>query len=118
MKTNLERLIEKIKEQADLCDQIYIRQDNLRYKSIQLLVLDLGRPFTKRIKPPFNGQPRLCYKNCFNALSKYQNLTYCEGFAIDDELPLAVFHAWLVNEAGEVIDPTWIGENYKNTAYY
>lgn len=118
MKNNLELLLEKIKEQANLSDKIYRNRDDLRYKSPHSLVLKLGRPFTKRIKPPFEGQIKACYKNCFNALSQYLNLEYCEGFAIDNQLPIAVYHAWLVNEAGEVIDPTWVDEKSKTSVYY
>lgn len=32
---------------------------------------------------------------------------YCEGYGMQSDISLAFAHAWLLNEAGEVIDPTW-----------
>ncbi|MCP6761899.1 MAG: hypothetical protein NHB32_24830 [Fischerella sp. CENA71] len=117
MNNNLDRLLEKIKEQAELIDKLNQRSD-FRFRSNQALILEYGQAFTKTIKPPFKGKIKSCFENCFQALLKYPNFHYCEGFAIDDELPLAVSHAWLINETGEVIDPTWIGEQYKNSTYF
>jgi len=51
-------------------------------------------------------------------LWKYPQLSYCEGFAIDDDIPIAVSHAWLVNDAFEVIDPTWVGKKFIDCAYF
>ncbi len=117
MKNNLERLLERIKEQAELIEKINQSSD-FRYKSTQALVLEYGQPFTKKVKSPFKGKIKSCFENCFQALFKYPKFQYCEGFAIDDELPLAVSHAWLINEKGEAIDPTWIGEQYKGSVYF
>lgn len=117
MNNNLDRLLDKIKEQADFIDKLNQRSD-FRFKSTQRLVLEYGQPFTKKIKPPFQGKIKSCFENCFQALLKYPNFYYCEGFAIDDELPLAVSHAWLVNDSLEVIDPTWTGEQYKGSTYF
>ena len=106
MNNNLDRLLEILTRQADLIDRLNTRTD-LYYKSAYRLVLDCGKPFTNRIVPsPFRGQPQVCYKNCFDVLWK-QDYHYCEGYAIDDGLDLAIAHAWLVNNAGEVVDPTW-----------
>lgn len=117
MNNNLERLLEKIKEQAEFIEKINQSSD-FRYKSTQALVLEYGQPFTKKFKSPFKGKIKSCFENCFQALLKYPKFHYCEGFAIDDELPLAVSHAWLINEKGEAIDPTWIGEQYKGSVYF
>ena len=114
---NLERLLEKLQVEADLIDKIHQRPD-FRYKSIQSLILIHGIPFLKKVKSPLKGQPKSCFENCFNALWDYPNLSYCEGFAIDDDLNLAVSHAWLVNNKMEVIDPTWIGKKFKGSTYF
>jgi hypothetical protein len=107
MKNNLERLLEILTRQADLIDRLTTRTD-LRYKSAYRLVLEYGKPFNNRIVPsPFRGQRQVCYKNCFDALWKRGDYHYCEGYAIDDELDLAIAHAWLINDAREVVDPTW-----------
>ena len=117
MNNNLESLLEKIQQYADLADRMNTRSD-CKYKSIQSLIMVYGRPFIKKVKSPFKGEIKLCFKNCFQALWKYPNFSYCEGYATDDELPLAVSHAWLVNDKGEVIDPTWVGKQYKESSYF
>ncbi|WP_026736149.1 hypothetical protein [Fischerella sp. PCC 9605] len=117
MSNNLDRLLEKIKEQADLIDKLNTRSD-FHYKSTQALVLEYGQPFTIKIKPPFKGEPKSCFENCYKALWDCPQLSYCEGFAIDDDLDLAVSHAWLVNDSEEVIDPTWFGKKFKGSTYF
>ncbi len=117
MSSNLDRLLAILKEQADLIDKLNTRSD-FRYKSTQKLVLEYGQPFIKEVKPPFKGEPKSCFENCYKALWDYQQLSYCEGFAIDDELDFTVSHAWLVNDSLEVIDPTWIGNKFKGSTYF
>ncbi len=117
MSNNLESLLTKIQQNADLFDRQNKRSD-LQYKSIESLILAYGRPFIKKVKSSFKAEPKSCFKNCFQALWKYQNFSYCEGYATDDELPLALSHAWLVNEKGEVIDPTWVGKQHKGSTYF
>ncbi len=117
MNENLELLLAILKEQANLIDKINQRS-NLRYKSIQSLILAYGNPFEKKVKAPFNGKPKSCFENCLKALLRYPQLSYCEGFAIGDDIPIAVSHAWLVNDAGEVIDPTWVGKQFKGCTYF
>ena len=117
MSKNLNRLLAILKEQADLIDKLN-QSSNFRYKSIQSLVLASGQPFVKTVKSPFKGKSKACFENCLQALLGYPNFHYCEGFAIDDELPIAVSHAWLVNDAGEVVEPTWIGKKHKGSTYF
>ncbi|KGH48629.1 hypothetical protein IN07_01315 [Modestobacter caceresii] len=77
------------------------------------MVLAYGRRFTK-VRIPVGhelGPMRQCYNNAFHAvvesLGTADQLTYCEGFALPASLELAVEHAWAVDAAGRVIDPTW-----------
>ncbi|MBX5212597.1 hypothetical protein HJB83_33820 [Rhizobium sp. NZLR11] len=43
----------------------------------------------------------------FSSLLVRRDVTYVEGFALDPALPIPVEHAWLVDDIGQVIDPTW-----------
>ncbi|WP_414755915.1 hypothetical protein [Anabaena sp. CCY 9910] len=117
MNHNLDRLLAILKEQADLIDNLNTRSD-FRHKSIQSLILANGKSFEKQVKSPFKGQPKSCFENCLKALINFSRLNYCEGFAIGDDISIAVSHAWLVNSNGEVIDPTWIGKNFKGSTYF
>jgi|GEM_PF-1663478 len=106
MNNYFNNLLSLLNKEADLIE-VSARVVDWRYKSNQRLILDTGKPFEKRVEPtPFKGEPKSCYQNCFQLLGK-KNLYYCEGFATHNSYPLAFAHAWLVNDTGEVIDPTW-----------
>ncbi|HEY9811307.1 MAG TPA: hypothetical protein V6D13_18435 [Halomicronema sp.] len=106
MNEKLIKLLEKLNETAVLIDKIHSKNDWL-YKSNESLVLRHGLPFINVIPSPFKGERKSCYKNCFEALWKNSKLYYCEGYGMQSDISLAFAHAWLLNEAGEVIDPTW-----------
>lgn len=56
--------------------------------------------------PPGYGVPRECFANA--GLAATDGLgTYCEGYAVFSDSPIAIHHAWLIDPAGRVIDPTW-----------
>ncbi|WP_373527446.1 hypothetical protein [Nostoc sp.] len=114
---NLDCLLTILKEQADLIDKLNTRSD-FQYKSTQRLVLDYGKPFVTQVKSPFKGKPKSCFENCMKALINFPQLNYCEGFAISDHVDIVVSHAWLVNNDGELIDPTWIGKNFNGSTYF
>jgi hypothetical protein len=113
---NLERLTELLTKQANFLNCMNNRTD-LHYKSAYEFVLKYGQPFTSRVVPsPLRGQPQLCYKNCFHSLWE-GGYRYCEGYALFDELGIAIAHAWLLNSKGEVIDPTW-REDVSGATYF
>ena len=108
MSTATEELLEYLRQRADLMSSMQTRFPG-KYKSDEALLLDYGIVFEKLIKPsPIKGEPKLCYKNCVDAILSRSDLHYCEGYGIDKDLPIPLYHAWLVNDKGEVIDPTWL----------
>jgi hypothetical protein len=116
MNNNIGYLITTLQQKAELFTKINKNPD-LLYKSVDSLVLDYGQPFTKQIKSPFQGEPKFCFKNCYQALYDFPKLSYCEGFAISN-LGIPIIHAWLVNDNLEVIDPTWIDNRFQNRSYF
>jgi len=80
-------------------------------KSFEMLLLANGIACGKRIATDLPDlAPKECFKNTFLALTDHPGFVYCEGFALDGDLPIPVHHAWLVNpETLEVIDrtPSW-----------
>jgi hypothetical protein len=117
MSNNLESLLAYLNQQADLIDAIY-KKSIIPRKSSQRLILENGLPFVRRIKPsPFKGEPKSCYQNCTSVLWKYPQLSYCEGFAISNEVSIPIAHAWLVDDKSQVADPTW-SETLTNCAYF
>lgn len=116
MNNNIGYLITTLQQKSELFTKINKNSDIL-YKGVDNLVLAYGQPFIKQIKSPFQGEPKSCFKNCYQALYDFPKLSYCEGFAISN-LGIPIIHAWLVNDNLEVIDPTWIGERFQNSAYF
>lgn len=49
-----------------------------------------------------------CYKNSYELMLRGP-YTYCEGYAIKKGL-IPLEHAWVIDQEGNVIDPTWDGE--------
>lgn len=57
-------------------------------------------------QPRPSGMGR-CYENALR-LARLKGLHYVEGYAVSSpELPLPLEHAWCVDDAGQVFDPTW-----------
>jgi hypothetical protein len=83
--------------------------DNItKGKSIESVVLKHGQPYKAQALPKGykRGKERECFKNAFK-LAEKTGMTYVEGFATPDFLPLPVHHAWVVDKDGNVFDNTW-----------
>lgn len=73
-----------------------------------------------------HGTPKECYKNASLLVMMRDDLSFVEGFAKTGKIGDLVFaHAWAVDRAGNVIDPTWsepenahyFGVKYERKAY-
>lgn len=67
------------------------------------------RPLPENVRP---GAPRACFGNAIalahDAQVRGTGLHYVEGFALDPgRTRLPILHAWLVDDEGKVVDPTW-----------
>ena len=107
MKT-IDRLKSFLGKQAQLMRKIHPHPD-WKYGGFEELTLDCGieMSFAPLPEDIDRGLPKSCYYNSFQLLKEDLDLTYCEGYALEPELPLPLIHAWLVNKDGRVIDPTW-----------
>lgn len=59
-------------------------------------------PLPKAVKQQKQGE---CFKNAGELALSNPELTYVEGLALHTVLPTA--HAWCIDPAGHVLDPTW-----------
>jgi hypothetical protein len=50
---------------------------------------------------------RECFKNATDLATDRRGLTYVEGLAVSCVMPILIHHAWCIDEAGNVVDPTW-----------
>lgn len=73
------------------------------------LLLDHGKIMVPKRFDRIHGQRGLCYQNAFSNMDL--DHCYVEGYAMKQGLiPLA--HAWLMDEDGYAIDPTWADGHY------
>jgi hypothetical protein len=108
MTIELERLRSNLAEYAAAMEQIYTNFPG-KYTSTQKLIVELGIGFDRKVESSFIGKPQECHKNAFDTvmMCPQPELYYCEGFGTYTEARMPIYHAWLVNERGEIIDPTW-----------
>lgn len=52
-------------------------------------------------------EPQNCYSNALALAQEWEGLVYVEGYAHLGLIPLQ--HAWVEDEEGRIIDPTWSG---------
>jgi hypothetical protein len=57
--------------------------------------------------PGKGGKAKECYSNAYHLASSNQDLTYIEGYALMPKLGIPLEHAWCIDKANNVIDPTW-----------
>jgi len=53
------------------------------------------------------GVPKSCFMNATRTSWENPELDYCEGVAQVPDLGIWFLHAWAVDAAGNVVDPTW-----------
>lgn len=53
------------------------------------------------------GPKRNCFANALVYAVDSSDVYYVEGYALDGQLGIAMRYAWLVDDRGSVIDPTW-----------
>lgn len=83
------------------------------------LLKEHGRSFPIR-KNRLNGKGKSqqCYQNSYHMMVD-RGYTYCEGFATSHLLGVAIEHAWVLDEEGYVVDPTWSdGTEYFGVAFH
>jgi hypothetical protein len=88
------------------------------YRSLETFVLNEGRAFTAAPLPDHvdAGEVGYCYQNALTLALADETLRYVEGFATHGNLPVPLFHAWCVDDDGNVVDPTWTYE--EGSVYY
>ncbi|CAN7568885.1 hypothetical protein LJR221_004084 [Agrobacterium tumefaciens] len=69
-----------------------------------------GRRFPPATDDPTwleRGPKRHCFANAAKLASERDDVFYAEGYAFNGKIPIPMQHAWLVDENGYPIDPTW-----------
>lgn len=112
-------LIKVIELHANLVKTHLVEDGESKYQNSFELALDLGQPFIERIAHPHRLKKRDCFPNCLILAINNEDYHYCEGFAQVPGLGgLPFHHAWLLDDNGGVIDPTWHEDSYIGTQYY
>lgn len=88
-------------------------QADWSFQSMEELLLTYGR-FMPQEPLPDNlcfGTPRACYANSQELAFSGRTLTYVEGYALNSKVSLPTPHAWVLDQQGKAIDPTWSQQN-------
>lgn len=108
MVSNQESIVDRVR--SNLQQSAALHESVGKRQSIERFVLDHGREFAttapRRRFISWVRRANACFTNCLQ-LAIIERLVYVEGFAV---LPAAGFefhHAWCLDEAGRVLDPTW-----------
>jgi hypothetical protein len=95
---------QKVLEYLRMLDQCYGTSQGTPYVR---RVLEHGRfwlPAPDKEQPK-RMAPRQCFKNAYQL--SYMGHTYCEGWAVPQGVGIGLLHAWVLNEQGQVLEPTW-----------
>lgn len=120
-----EKILEWLKSIVKLKKmQCFKGQKSHEYCGMEDYVLRNGQFFKPMKKLPEGiekGEIKMCFSNAFNCIVSEPDLYYVEGYAVTKGLkdfPIAFEHAWLVDNQGNVIDPTWEdGDAYFGVAF-
>lgn len=88
----------------------YLQQiSNMSKDTVEHMVLTHGKMYNPQPLPKGykKGKIKEYFSNAFALADKNPELTYVEGFAMPDFMPLPIHHAWVVDKDGNVIDNTW-----------
>jgi len=53
------------------------------------------------------GPKGMCFMNAYHLVCSKPELSYVEGFAMTEVVPIAIRHAWAVDKQNQVYDNTW-----------
>lgn len=67
---------------------------------------------------PWVRRPNLCFSNCLKLAFMWADLFYVEGYAVIARTGIDVEHAWCVDAAGRIHDPTWSANSAVGDAYF
>lgn len=82
-------------------------RSNKKYSCIEEFVLKNGQEFRSRNGNKIKkGKMKECFRNAFHLAEDF-DLIYVEGYATCSGLGFPIFHAWCVDQEGNVYDPTW-----------
>lgn len=70
------------------------------------LTLPLDVRMSRKVALRVRAVNRECWSNAFKGLTAGFDLHYAEGFAVADDIPMAVEHAWLIDPGRAIVDPT------------
>lgn len=110
--TTITTLEEHLSTYAKFVDEVRKRPEGFGYSCAEGYVLENGRAWEPQELPAefqaLRGQQKECFKNAADPVFNFdERVRYVEGFAMAEGLPLAIHHAWLVDEHDRVLEVTW-----------
>lgn len=97
--------------------------------SVEAFLLEYGQEFQVNPTPEWVEPmtPKMCFMNCYTLCEEWYGgllgddipeLFYCEGYVLSSGLPIPIHHAWCVDAAGTLIEPTLPDRTSEETVTY
>lgn len=102
---------EQVREFIALQDEMikqHCRKPDVPYQSTFDFLIQHGRLWEPAPLPgdvPL-GEPKRCFENVAMFVVERDDLTYVEGYALPQDCPIPIPHAWLVDRDGGVVERT------------
>lgn len=105
----MDRLRNELERRVEAHAPLYRGLGELHYSCPEELVLVEGTEYRGAELPAGyeRGRPKRCFANALELALAHPELSYCEGYAMRGDLPLAIYHAWCVDHEGRLVEPTW-----------
>lgn len=109
----LEELTSHLHQYSKMIRELYSRNgsDLPKFVSIEEFSLVNGIALGENHELPDyveRGEIKQCFTNSSNVFMRSGGeLAYCEGIAVGKKLGFPCHHAWVIDEHGQVYDPTW-----------
>jgi len=97
-----------------------MKEMSLKFICFEEFVQKNGTVYTKFSRRKYRqSEMGQCFMNAFH-LADEKKLIYVEGFAIPGSFPFPfpMLHAWVVDQNGLILDPTWFGKSRRGTEYW
>lgn len=90
------------------------------YRGRDSFIKDNGQQFPvaadQALPGKFHAWPQQCFDNAYRLARRWKaRFRYVEGVALG---VIPIHHAWVINAAGEVLDPTWLQNSTIGTEYF
>jgi hypothetical protein len=91
---------------TNIRDKLVDHRYSQRFLEVAQEFRTIDTEWSEAIAETFLCEPKVCYENCQENAATFSDLLYLDDFVTFGHVDLE--HSWLVNEDGDVLDPTLV----------